>query len=361
MLVIESGYNKMNILNNELYLEDLALVINEFSDLFSKLENKKILITAAGGLIPSAVVDLCIRYNEKTKNKIQLLCAARDKEKLIKRFLPYSNNDYFTYINYDATKQNDFDFDCDYIIHAASNASPNFISEQPVETMVSNFNGLKELLDFAKNKNVINTLFISSSEIYGKKETPEPYREDDYGYIDILNPRNSYPISKKAGETLCISYSEEYNIHINIVRPGHIYGPSAKKSDARVGSSFAYLAAEGKDIVMKSDGSQIRSYCHSLDCASAILYILVNGENAEAYNISNPNSIMSIKELAQLYAEAGNVNLIIQEASTEEKAIFNPMHNSSLNSDKLINLGWKGLFDKDRGTMNTVKILKTLI
>lgn len=80
-----------------------------------------------------------------------------------------------------------------------------------------------------------------------------------------------------------------------------------------------YNAADGKDIIMKSDGAQIRSYCYMLDCASAILYVLLKGKKGEAYNIANPNSIMSIRELIEYLAKVGNVRLKFELPSQDEK------------------------------------------
>ena len=109
---------------------------------------------------------------------------------------------------------------------------------------------------------------------------------------------------------------------------------------------------------MKSDGAQIRSYCYMLDCASAILYVLLKGKKGEAYNIANPNSIMSIRELIEYLAKVGNDRLKFELPSQDEKKAFNPMNNSSLNSEKLCGLGWNGLFDAKFGLEHTVKIIK---
>ena len=123
----------------------------------------------------------------------------------------------------------------------------------------------------------------------------------------------------------------------------------------------AYAVARGENIIMKSDGSQLRSYCYCLDCASAILKVLIKGKNADAYNISNPDSILSIRQMAEILTASANVNLEMELPTQEEKKRFNPMSNSSLDSTKLIELGWKGLFNAERGFSHTVKILKEMI
>ena len=146
-----------------------------------------------------------------------------------------------------------------------------------------------------------------------------------------------------------------------IVRPGHIYGPTATESDNRVSSAWAYDVARGKDIVMKSDGTQIRSYCHCLDSASAILKVLLKGENRHAYNISNPDSVINIRQMAELLAKSAGVQLKMELPTEEEKKGFNPMSNSSLDSTELLALGWKGLFSAEQGFSHTVEILKEII
>ena len=176
-----------------------------------------------------------------------------------------------------------------------------------------------------------------------------------------MNPRSSYSIGKCAAETLCSSYYDEYGVDSVIIRPGHIYGPTAVESDNRVSSAWAYAVARGEDIVMKSDGSQIRSYCYCLDSASAILKVMLRGESVHAYNISNPESIINIRSMARILAKSAGVELKMELPTEAEKKGFNPMSNSSLDSTELLNLGWRGLFNAERGFSHTVEILKEMI
>lgn len=348
----------MSIYDSKLWLKDIDRTLQELPEL-KALAGQSILITGAGGLICSAVADLLIRYNETHGRPITLYAAARSKEKILERFAQFAERDYFHFVPYDASAEPDcFPEEIDYVIHGAGNASPDRIAREPVETMVSNFIGLRNLLEYGRNAGCKRVLFISSSEVYGRKEGISPYREDEYGYIDLLNPRNSYSIGKCAAETLCASYSAEYRLESVIVRPGHIYGPTAGKRDIRVSSAWAYDAAAGRDLVMKSDGSQIRSYCYCTDCAAAILTVLLKGEPGHAYNISNPDSVVSIKEMGKILASTAGVVLRAELPSEAEQKAFNPMTNSSLDSSSLQQLGWKGCFDAETGFAHTVLILR---
>lgn len=349
----------MNLYNSQTYLQDLDYVLSK-TNLLSRFCNKTIFITGASGLICSAVIDLLLRYSELHNGCITILAGGRSESAFFNRFTKYKECSYLHFVPYNASSSNSLDFQTDYIIHGASNASPSKIQDKPVETMLDNFCGLQELLSYAKNHNVKNTVFISSSEIYGSRYTAssEPFHESEYGFIDLLNPRSSYSVGKRAAETLCASYAYERNLSVSIARPGHIYGPTARIDDNRVASSFAYAASSGTDLVLKSDGSQLRSYCYMLDCATALLTILLFGTSSTAYNISNPNSVISIRTLAELYAKFGKVKLCFEHPSKKEKTAFNPMENSSLDSTLLESLGWNPLFDASTGTEHTIRILQ---
>lgn len=351
---------KMNINEIQLWKNDIEEVITTLPEL-EKFLGQSILITGSTGLICSSVVDVLIHWNERNHDKINILVAGRDKNKIISRYSQYIENPWFSIIPYNASNANNsLPTKIDYIIHGASNASPNHIVDEPVETMLSNFLGTRELLEYCRINHTKRFLFISSSEVYGKKSDLHPSKEDEYGGIDILKSRSSYSVGKCASETLCASYYDEYGVESSIIRPGHIYGPTAMVSDNRVSSAWAYNVAKGENIVMKSNGSQIRSYCYCLDSASAILQVLLKGESVKAYNISNPESVISIKQMAELLVKSANVKLEFEIPTEFEKKGFNPMSNSSLDSTELQALGWKGLFNAERGFSHTVEILRQL-
>lgn len=341
----------------EKYISDLAKITNSIPNVV-RLKNKKILITGAGGLICSAIVDFLMELNRESGWCIQVYAGARKRESIARRFKHWQDSNALHFLQYDACEAFRTDIDFDYIIHGASNATPNAYISQPVETMLANIIGIKNALDYIREQGTGRVLYISSSEVYGKKKENTAYDESDYGYLDILNPRACYPSSKRAAETLCASYKKQYDVDCVIVRPGHIYGQTMTDSDNRAASQFSRDAKNGKDIIMKSAGTQLRSYCHVLDCASAILAVLLNGASGEAYNISNPESVVTIRQLAECIAEAANVKLVFECPTDEEKSSYNMMENSALTSDKLQALGWKGLFslaDSVNATLESIE------
>lgn len=339
----------MKLLESPLYIEDLNRVIKNIN--LSKLIDRSIFISGGLGLICSAIVDILIIYG-----KVDVYVGARNYDHFQKRFAGYER---VHFVQYDALNNISFNFKTDYIIHGAGLASPELYTTMPVETILSNFNGVHNLLEFAQNNGVKRLLYLSSSEVYGKKDTNSPYVEGNYGEIDIDSLRSSYAIAKRASEMICKAYYSEYGIDTVVVRPGHIFGPSAKVTDKRISSEFAFKAANGEKLEMKSSGLQKRSYCYSLDCAVQILTILLNGESGEVYNIGH-DEITTISDMALLLAKAGNVELTIAEPTEVELKGFNPMNNSSLDNSRVKKLGYKDIFSVEEGVNHTVKILKEL-
>lgn len=323
-----------------------------------QLAGKHVLITGATGLIGLAIVDILHAYSCTSSQPVYILAAARNVEKAKARFKDYVDSDFFRIVEYDACKALTFDFHADYIIHAASNAHPAVYVAEPVQTMIANFTGLNRLLDYAQEVSAARLLYVSSSEVYGKNEHGRPYKEDDYGFVDLLNARASYPSAKRAAETLCAAYTAQYGLETVIVRPGHIYGPTMTQEDSRASAQFARDAVEGRNIIMKSAGSQLRSYCYAYDCASAILSVLTTGEAAQAYNIAGGDCELSIFDLATLFAQCAGVQVERQIATEAEKQGYNLMDTSALNGDKLAALGWSSAITPREGAMETVVMLR---
>ncbi len=312
-------------------------------------EIKKILVTGSTGLIGSALIDYWRGHGE-----CSVFAAGRDVKALRKKFC-----ESVECVEYDALQPVEFDFGVDVIVHAASYASPELFVNKPVETMMANVFGIRELLEYARRVKARKVVFVSSSEVYGKaKPREDGFKEEDYGFVDILDVRSSYPMGKRAAETLCLSYVREYGVNVSIVRPGHIYGPTASQKDRRVSSAFAWQAARGEPIILKSSGTSRRSYTHCADCASAIATVVEMGLPGEAYNIANRNGVCTIRQMAEIMADEGGVELRYEGASSIDSAAFNPMDNSCLDPTKLESLGWQGMFGYEEGFRQTVRALK---
>ena len=303
------------------------------------------LVTGASGLIGRALVDFLLSRGD------EVVAAARTDA----RFADCRDRAGFRFLHYDALRPFAFDESVDVAVHAASPASPALFVSQPAETLMANVFGIDEILKYAVRR-PCKVVYVSSSEVYGRANPrPKGFLETDCGEVDILSPRSSYPMGKRAAESLCAAYAAEHGVNVSIVRPGHIYGPTASESDGRVSSVWPRMAARGEDLVMKSAGTQLRSYTYAKDCASAVVTVALRGHSGEAYNIANPNVACSIRELAETIARCAGVRLRMELPSEAEAKAFNPMDNSLLDASKLVALGWRAEYDIEAGVRETLK------
>ena len=315
-----------------LYLEDIRHCL-ERSDL-SALRGCRILIAGATGLIGGCLVDVLMNSD----CNCQVYALGRNEERARKRFTAFWNSDRFRFIQSDIVCPLPCETSFDYIIHAASNASPNFFKEKPVEVITSNILGVRHLMDYGLSHGMKRLLYVSSGEVYGEGDG-SAFRESDSGYVDCATPRACYPSAKRAAETLCVAYAAEYGADVVIARPCHTYGPYFTESDNRVYAQFLRRLLAGEDIVMKSSGLQLRSWLYVVDAAFALLTILLKGQKGEAYNVADARSNIAIRQLAEMLAKAEGRRIVFD--IDEVSGNTTPITNATFSTEKIAQLGWQ--------------------
>ena len=315
----------------------------------------RILITGATGLIGSCLVDILLTANSSYGKSFEIYALGRNKEKLISRF---EETEKLHFVVQDVTESIEID-NLDYIIHAASNADPKSYALYPTETILTNIGGAKSVLDYCKNKKT-RVLFTSTFEVYGKLEQ-DVYTEDEYGTIDLNMIRSCYPESKRTAEMLFRSYADEYGVDCVIARLSSIYGPTMKDDDSKAHAQFIKNGIAGKDIILKSKGTQKRTYCYVMDAVSGLLAVLFNGKSGEAYNVAYEDSIATISDVAQAVAEYAGTKVIFDLPDEIESKGFSKPQNCVLKTDKIKSLGWSGRYDLKTGIAETMTILKETV
>ncbi len=335
-----------------LYLEDL-----EKASEFSGLRNTSILVTGASGLIGSFIVDALAYRNEKYGTNVRIYAMGRRPEKLQQRFSYCTAVHNVTLLAHDICRPLG-DEQYDFIIHAASNADPRTYALYPVETIQTNILGTTNVLEYARAHSGTRVLFTSTMEVYGSIPEAYSFSEEQYGLVDFNQIRSGYPESKRTSELLCRSYSSEYGVDAVTARMGYIYGPSMTAEDNKVIAQFINKAIAGENIVLKSKGEQLRSYCYISDAAAGIFCILAKGESGKAYNVANRLSTTTIFEMAQLAAAHTGTGVIFELPDELERLGSSKPQNAVLDESALIALGWSGVYTMAEGFARTVSILK---
>lgn len=318
------------------YINDI-LSVTRCNLPWQKLHGCKILVTGATGLIGSTLVETLLA---KEDLDCQVYASGRSENRAAKLFAQFVNSPRYHFIKHDIILPLQSNLPFDYIVHCASGASPSEFSNHQVEVMKANILGVSNLLDYGCAHGIKRLLYVSSGEIYGEGNG-RVFTEDYSGYVNSMSPRSCYPSSKRAAETLCASYTAEYGIDVVVARPCHIYGPHFTENDNRVYAQFIRNVLQNENIVMKSSGSQLRSWCYVVDCVSALLYILLRGISGNAYNIADEFSNISIKALAEMIADIGRKKVIMELPTDTEKAGYNVVTQSIFSTDKLKSLGWE--------------------
>lgn len=318
-----------------LYKDDIYKIFH--ADLpWEKLTGSNILVTGATGLIGGCLVET-LMMNPNRDYKV--FASGRNEMRAKSRFKDFANNTGFCFMKYDVLKPLESNVQFDYIIHAASNGSPNFFAQKPVEVMKSNLDGVVNLMEYGLSHKMKRMLYVSSGEVYGEGDG-RAFTEFYSGYVDCTKPRSCYPSSKRAAETLCVSYVAEYGADVVIARPCHTYGPHFTEQDNRVYAQFIRNVLNGEDIVMKSTGEQFRSWCYVVNCISALLHILLKGENGGVYNIADRNSDITIKALAECIASIGGRQVVFDIPDEIEKKGYNVVTKSLYDTKRIESLGW---------------------
>ncbi|TGN39967.1 NAD-dependent epimerase/dehydratase family protein [Marinobacter confluentis] len=338
---------------NKIIDEDLQNIIG--ADLpWGKLSGSKIVVTGAGGFLGGYLVRSLLRLNQSGKlgRPIRVIAVVRNidlaKQSLFD-CLDVPDLEFFEWdLNQIAVPNIS---GCNYVIHAASLASPRFYSTNPVDTLLPNSVGTAALLQLLTNSSdPRGFLFVSSSEVYGKVPDNSVLQEGDYGVLDPATVRSCYAESKRLGETLCVSWSQQYKIPTFIVRPFHTYGPGLQPNDGRVFADFAFNIIRGENIVMNSDGTARRAFCYVTDAVIGFFTVLLKGVCGNPYNVANPEGELSVRELADLLVTLYPDKKLEVEMRSQQsnylKSTFNRLIPDIAN---LSRIGWKPLVAPEMG------------
>ena len=330
-----------DFLKNFIVNDDMANIYSSSVD-WGQLRGTSFYITGAAGMLASYFTYFLIYLNEVHHYEIKIYAEARDKQKAKDRFGEYIGRRYFCLVEADVLAEVPIKERVDYVIHAASLASPQYYGKMPVETMLPNIVGTYRLLEYGKREKIKGFIFFSSGTVYGT--ISGDISEENFGTLDFLDLGNSYSESKRCGEAMCKAYFSEYGVPVKSARIHHTYGPTMDiENDKRAFSEFTRNIINYSDIILTSDGSAQRGFCYISDAISALFKILLKGEDGESYNLGNMDAWVSMKELAEilvnLYPERG-LKLIFQNREDSGYKLSPEQISNPVNLNKLKKLGW---------------------
>ena len=347
------------MISKALYLEDVEKVASLDIE-WQRLSGKHFVISGASGMIGSFLIDVLMHKNRAENANIAVTAIVRNEERARERFSAYSEDARLNIVKCDIN--DGVNIPCakaDYVIHAASNTHPVAYANDPVGTVTTNIIGTNNLLKYAAGNGCERFVFLSSVEIYGENRGDREYFTEDYlGYIDCNTLRAGYPESKRCGEALCQAYIRKENMDIVIPRLARSYGPTMLASDTKAISQFIGNGVRKENIVLKSAGTQLYSYTYAADAVSGVLYCLLRGECGHAYNIADPASDITLRDLAAIIAGIAGREVVFEIPDAVESAGFSKATKAIMDGSKIKKLGWQPLYNMKTGLERTIALLR---
>lgn len=306
------------------------------------LKDKSFLITGSGGMTGSAIIKWLLYINSVCGTNAKIYASTRNPNKLPEYI---EGNENIVMCEFGNEEIVIGDSNLDYIIHAASPTERDFFMNYPAETFKVIIDGTERMLELCRQKKA-SFILLSSVEIYGSLSSENPIDESATGAIDSLNIRNGYPMGKKGAEFLSYSYFKEYNCDTKIVRISAIQGLYQQYNEQRIFNEVARCILENRNLIMKSDGMSKKSIVYTLDAVSGILTVLFKGNQGETYNITNPETYLTMNELAEKMFAAFNSEVKIEyEISPEANTGYLPHLEIVQSIRKISDLGWHPITD----------------
>ncbi len=298
---------------DKIFCEDITIIAEELKEFYEEVEGSTVLIAGGKGFLGTYFTNVLVKINEFLSKPMRIivldsLITSKDKEKRIDSNIEF--------LEQDISKKFEIEGNVDYIIHAASIASPPTYRKFPIKTVDVNYQGTRNLLEIAREKKIKSMLFLSSSEIYGDPDifpTPESY----LGKVSCIGPRACYDESKRLAETISILYFEQHNIPIKIARPFNVYGPYLNLNDGRIIPDFMNNAINKSEIIIHSDGTPTRSFCYVNDAINGFFRLLFSKHNGIICNVGNDEEV-SVRKVADMINELMGKSITIKMIESKD-------------------------------------------
>jgi UDP-glucuronate decarboxylase len=314
-----------------------------------------LLITGATGFIPGFICDFLQWLDQDMGLGLTLHLAVRSEPRTRTRF-PWLKDSRHRIVTVDWSNPAPKVFPkADYVLHAASPATPAACAANPGNLTDCNVRGTRAILSRQTPGRLRGAVYFSTSEVYGQQppENTSP-AETALCRISPTTPRALYPLAKLSGEALTAHYAKEHKLPCCSARIFHTYGPGMDlENDGRSFADLVHNVVRREPLQLATKGSAKRAFCHVEDTAAALLTLLQLGTPGQAYNVGNPMAVLSIAQLATLLSRlfperSPEVILGDADPAQSQASVVLP------NTRALEALGWFPLISASTGFRQTV-------
>lgn len=293
-------------------------------------KNKKVLITGGTGMIGIALLELLLPRGAKVR------VASLDKDPELPAGVEFMKLDLMQ-----AEACTQACAGMDYVFHLAGiKGGVGIGRSQGAKFLEGNAFINMHMLKAARENNVKRYLFTSTIGVYPDAEI---FREDEV-WQKPPHPSDWYGAwAKRFGELQCEAYLEQYQFESVIVRPANVYGPCDNfnpKTAMVVGALIARVFQGEDPLVVWGDGTPVRDFIYSKDCARGMMLALEHAKPCDPINLGSGVGV-SIKELVQTISKyapkvlkiewdtskpAGNKKRLMDISKAKQEIGFEPQY-----------------------------------
>jgi nucleoside-diphosphate-sugar epimerase len=289
---------------------DLEHIAKNFN--FSILVNTKIFLTGGTGFFGKWILQTFDYANKNLQSNCSVTVLTRNAKKFTNEFPEFQNNDLIHFLEGDIQTFNFPAGKFDYIIHAATDPNDSSIVENPINTFDTITLGTRRLLDFAVKVKPTQFLLVSSGAVYGRQPPEVKFLSEEFAIAPLIKDRKaSYAEGKRVAEFFSSFYEKEFGISFSIARCFAFLGAYLPLDQNYVAGNFIKDILENRNILIKGDGSPVRSYLYMADLIIWLLTILTKSKSGKIYNVGSEVEI-SVLELANKLKQLSKSQSIIE-------------------------------------------------
>ena len=285
---------------NTIFDEDLQRIQKQAGAIWQELDNSHIFLTGGTGFFGRWLLHSMKHAIDTIGLNIRITILTRNPESFGSEEPDLETYSRFHFLSGDIR---DFSFprgEFTHLIHGAADSSDHVLRSDPLRMFNSIVLGANRVLDFATDSKIPRILFLSSGAVFGDQSSEFNKIPDDWEGkgLDCLNIRNAYAEAKRTSEMLCTIYQDQFGLNISIARCFAFLGPYLPLDANYAIGNFISDVLGGRTIMMKGDGSEVRSYLYASDLVVWLWTLLARGEPGETINVGSDDAI-SINNVAK--------------------------------------------------------------
>ncbi len=286
--------------------QDLAAVLQTAGPLLEPLRGGRILVTGATGFFGSWLLESLAAANRRLGAGISVVAQSRAPERFLRQMPhlgPEAGIEWLAVAPADLSAARLDGKKLDAVVHLVTEADNAVTLARPVEAWDTIVGSTRRALDLAVATRASRFLYTSSGAVYRRPPGWQDRLREDHPWIPMFGDLSSpYAYSgglKGQAEHLCAAYARQHGLGVSIARCFSFVGPRLPLEGKFALGNFLSDALHGRDILLKSDGSAVRSYLYAGDLAVWLWTILLRGEPGCAYNVGAEEA-WSLRDLAGL-------------------------------------------------------------